>query len=353
MINRGSTTLKVSLYEFPKLLWETKVENGEFARLIPSLPFLSEVDAIGHRIVHGGREFRQSVLIDKTVKEKIRQLAELAPLHNRADLEAIELMEKILVGKPQVAVFDTAFHRTMPESAIVYPGPYRWYEKGIQRFGFHGISFQYCTHKLSENYDVKNAKILICHLGSGASLCAIKEGKSIDTTMGFSPLEGLMMDTRSGSVDPGILLHLLKGQSLESLGSELNEGSGLLGLSGLSSDMRVIIEKAAEGHKRAKLALEVYIHRLNRSIGEMIASLGGLDLLVFTAGIGENAPLIRKRACENLRFLGLSLDGRKNEAPGDQDTELSAKDSKVKVVLIHTKEAYEIAKESLTCISRA
>ncbi|MBS0648010.1 MAG: acetate kinase [Verrucomicrobia bacterium] len=308
---------------------------------------IDEIDVIGHRIVHGGKYFKESVLIDAEVKEKIRLLSDLAPLHNLPELEGIEILQKLFKKIPQIAVFDTAFHHTLPESAKIYPGPYQWYEEGIQRYGFHGISFQYCSKRAADILKRDPGKMVICHLGSGASLCAVKKGKSIDTTMGFTPLEGLMMDTRSGSIDPGIILHLLakKKKSAEEISKELYDQSGLLGLSGSSSDMRDILEKSIKGNVRALIALDVYLHRLNALIGAMVAGLKGLDTLVFTAGIGENAPFIREKVCEVFSFLGLKLDKTKNEQISIEDSELSAPDSKIKVLLIHTQEAFEIACE--------
>ncbi len=309
---------------------------------------LDEIDAIGHRIVHGGSYFNESVIVTPEVKEKIRRLSELAPLHNLPELEGIEILEELFKKTPQIAVFDTAFHHTLPKAAQIYPGPYSWYEEGIQRYGFHGISFQYCARRGAEvlNRELKSLRMVICHLGSGASLCAIKDGKSIDTTMGFTPLEGLMMDTRSGSVDPGIILYLLrKKMSLEELSQQLYKESGLLGISGVSSDMRDIIEKSLEGNPRAMLALDMYIHRLNALLGAMITSLKGLDVLIFTAGIGENAPLLREKVCDAFSYLAMKLDKTKNAQTSSEDHELSAVDSKVKVLLIHTQEAFEIARE--------
>lgn len=390
VLNRGSSSIKCYLYDLKSLaessskpLWEAHLEwknsfeepsvkicnaqGATYAEKVKQgspeqaliyllhhlhqgkaavLTALREVDVIGHRIVHGGKNFTESVYIDKEVKEKIALLSEFAPLHNLAELEGIEILEKLFGDTPQIAVFDTAFHHTLPKAAVIYPGPYRWYEENIQRYGFHGISFQYCSKRAVELLSaVNSAKMVICHLGSGASLCAIKDGKSIDTTMGFTPLEGLMMDTRPGSIDPGILLHLLKKKSAEEISQELYHESGLLGVSGISSDMRDIMEKMVEGNLHAQLAFEVYVHRLNSLIGSMIASLKGLDLLVFTAGIGENAALLRKRVCEAFSFLGLKLERAKNESASHEDMELSCKDSKVKILLIHTQEAFEIARE--------
>ena len=317
-----------------------------------ALKSLNEVDVIGHRIVHGGKEFSRATLITQEVKEKLRRLSELAPLHNASELEDVAILESLFKNKPPIAIFDTAFHHTLPQAAKVYPGPYKWIEEGIERYGFHGISFQYCSRKAAEMIKEHNLKMVICHLGSGASLCAVQEGKSIDTTMGFTPLEGLMMDTRSGSLDPGILLHLFKKKTSEQLSHELYEESGLLGLSGISSDMRDIIEKGSQGNARAKLAFDVYIHRLNSCIGSMIASLKGLDVLVFTAGIGENAAIVREVVCNSFVFLGIKLDKAKNGQTHAEDCELSAADSKIKVLLIHTQEALEIARECWKLINK-
>lgn len=329
VLNRGSSSFKCALFDDEKLLWEKK--DATFKDLENQ-----QVDVIGHRIVHGGAIYRQSTLITPQVKEQIQKLLKLAPLHNQADLEGINVCEKLFKDTPQIAVFDTAFHQTLPDFAKIYPGPYSWYEEGIQRFGFHGISFQYCSRRASEMLK-KNAKMVICHLGSGASLCAIKEGKSIDTTMGYTPLEGLMMDTRCGSIDPGILL--LKQD--KDLTKQLYEESGLLGISGISSDMRDII---ASKDPRAKLAFDIYIHRLNSCIGSMIASLQGLDALVFTGGIGENTPLLRKKVCETFSFLNLHLDPAKNEAGKESNL---AQTNSLPILLIHTREELEIARECL------
>lgn len=332
------TSSNAALKQLLNALWKGKTAI---------LNSLNEIDLIGHRIVHGGKYFDASVCIDPAVKEKIKCLANLAPLHNAADLEGIELIESLFKTKPQIAVFDTAFHHCLPKQAAIYPGPYTWYEEDIYRYGFHGISFQYCSLRASQMLAKKSSKMLICHLGSGASLCAIKEGKSIDTTMGFTPLEGLMMDTRCGSIDPGILLYLLKKKkTLKELEKELYHASGLLGLSGFSSDMRDIIEKSALGDFRSTLAFDVYLHRLIAQIGSMIASLQGLDVLVFTAGIGENASLVRKRVCDAFSFLGCKLDENKNLSTQMQDCDLSASGSSCKILLIHTQEAFEIARES-------
>lgn len=362
VLNSGSSSLKASFYrcgEKPQLLGQVHLEFREIpdgaypkklSEVISKLSQNEPIHAIGHRIVHGGAVYRSSVRIDAQVKEKIRSLAELAPLHNLADLQGIEAIEELYPNTPQIAVFDTAFHHTLPQAAYVFPGPYCWLEQKIRRYGFHGISYQYCVRRAKELVPA-SSKLVVCHLGSGASLAAIRDGQSIDTTMGFTPLDGLMMDTRSGSVDPGLLLHLLKTQSVESLSNKLYRESGLLGLSGESSDMRDILEKTLEGHPRCKLALETYLHRLNACIGSMIAALQGLDTIVFTGGIGENAPAIRRRVCENFSFLGLALDRDLNEKSLSQDTLLSDPYSTVKILVIHTQETLEIARECVLLLS--
>lgn len=354
VLNRGSSTIKAYLYEFNAppnhavdAIWETQVETTTSQALMQLLKMCpsNQVDVIGHRIVHGGNYFRKSVRITPDVKEKIKQLGELAPLHNISELEGIDFCEQVFKGVPQIAVFDTAFHHTLPEATQIYPGPYSWYEKGILRYGFHGISHQYCARRVEALLNRDRLKMVICHLGSGASLSAVKDGKSIDTTMGFTPLDGLMMSTRSGSIDPGIILHLLKKQTPEEIFQELYKASGLLGVSGISSDMRVIVEESAKGNARASLAFNVYIHRLNSLIGSMIASLQGLDALIFTAGIGENAPLVRERVCDTFSFLGIQLDKQKNQQNPKEDLELTTLDSNIKVFVIHTQESFEIARE--------
>ena len=307
---------------------------------------LSAIDAVGHRVVHGGQDYSHSVRVTEAVKAAIRDLIPLAPSHNPANLQGIEAIEAILGDIPQVALFDTAFHARMPEAAATYPGPYAWVESGIRRYGFHGISHQYVAQRAADllGRDIASLKILTCHLGNGCSLAAVKGGISIDTTMGFTPLDGVMMGSRSGSVDPGILIHLLRqeGYSADQLDTMLNKESGLKGLSGLSNDMRVVVEAMDQGHPQATLAVDVFIHRLRREMGAMIVSLGGLDVVVFTAGIGENKSLVWQRACEPFEFLGLRLkDGELGRAKDDQD--IAAADSRVRVLVIHTQEEWAIA----------
>ncbi len=383
VINAGSSTLKSSLYQFPdqKLLWESTVDwmrsqivvksfNGAISKEIVSsstqLETLShllstiwqgdtaivadpnEIEAIGHRVVHGGQKYSQPTRITQQVKDEIAQLSSLAPIHNPANLNGIEIAQKIFGEKvPQYAVFDTAFHSSLPDEASIYPGPYAWQEKGIRRYGFHGISHQYCADRSAQilNKNLDSLRLIICHLGNGCSLSAVRNACSIDTTMGFTPLDGLMMGTRCGSVDPGILLYLLQQENYtcEQLDQELNYQSGLKGISGISSDLREILSEIQKGNSRAKLALDIYIHRLRSCIGAMLASLGGLDALVFTAGVGENSPLVRSLACDGFKFLGLEINHQLNEnKPFDQD--ISDVNSKIRVLVIHTQEDLAIAK---------
>jgi len=308
----------------------------------------AEIAVVGHRVVHGGPEYRQTTLVTPEVKAMIEQYAVFAPSHNPANLEGIRVVEQVLPSVPQVAVFDTAFHRHLPPAAAIYPGPYAWFEQGIRRYGFHGISHHYCAQRAAQllRRDLEGLRLITCHLGNGCSLAAIYHGQSIDTTMGFTPLEGLMMGSRSGSVDPGILIHLLqrKGYSAEQLDKELNKASGLLGVSGVSSDMRQILQAMAEGNPRAKLAFDIYVHRLREAIGAMLAALGGVDALVFTAGVGEHAASVRAAACEAFGFLNLALDPQKNaQTPVDQD--IATADSSVRVLVIQTQEDWMIAQE--------
>ncbi|MEH2172685.1 acetate kinase [Nostoc sp.] len=316
---------------------------------------LSEIDVVGHRIVHGGEDYRDSVVITEDVKKAIAGLSNLAPEHNPVAVEGIEAIENILKDVTQVAVFDTGFNATLPDAAAIYPGPYQWVEQGIRRYGFHGISHQYCSERAVQilGRDVASERLIICHLGNGCSLAAIKNGRSIDTTMGFTPLDGLMMGSRSGSVDPGILIYLLRhcNYSVEKLDEVLNKASGLKGISGVSSDMREVREAMSQGNSRALLAWDIYVHRLRSGIGAMLASLGGLDALVFTAGVGEHSPEIRQAACEAFGFIGLKLDLEKNQQqPVDED--IATPDSVVRVLVIHTQEDWAIAGQCWQLLKR-
>ncbi|WP_036489184.1 acetate/propionate family kinase [Myxosarcina sp. GI1] len=309
---------------------------------------LEQIELVGHRVVHGGAKYSQPTIITPQVKTAIAELIPLAPNHNPAHLEGIDAIEKILPDATQVAVIDTAFHSQIPQAAKVYPLPYEWYERGIQRYGFHGTSHQYCATKTAQILDkpLDSLKIITCHLGNGCSLAAIKDGICIDTTMGFSPLEGLMMGTRCGSIDPQILLYLMREYDLDrdELNRLLNKESGLLGVSGISADMRTILTASAEGKERAQLAFDIYIHRLSSSIGAMMASLEGMDALVFTAGVGENAVAVREKTCDKFAFLGLQLDLDKNNArPVNED--IATPDSQVRVLVVHTEEDWAIASQ--------
>lgn len=307
---------------------------------------ISSIKLIGHRIVHGGIECKNSHFISKEIKERIRSAGKLAPLHNEAELEIVEIMQNLCPKAEHVAVFDTAFHQTMPPYAKLYPLPYEYYQKGIRRFGFHGINFRY-TFAEAKKFTARLDKVIVCHLGSGASLCAIKGGKSIDTTMGLTPLDGLMMDTRCGSLDPGVILRLFETIDLNSLKNTLYYKSGLLGISGRLSDMRDIIKADKEGDEQASLALSMYQHSLRKHLGAMIASLGGVETLIFTAGIGENSPLIRKNLCKDFSFLGIEIDKWKNESDQHLDRVISTKNSRIDVLVIHAGESLEIARNCL------
>lgn len=308
---------------------------------------LSDIDIVGHRVVHGGQEYSEATRITPEVKAVIDKLTALAPEHNPVNLEGIEAIEQILGQVPQVAVFDTAFHSQLPLAAAVYPVPYEWFEQGIRRYGFHGISHKYVASRTAQllGKDLDSLRLITCHLGNGCSLAAVRHGISIDTTMGYTPLEGLMMGSRSGSVDPGILIQRMRqGDDAETLNHALNKQSGLKGLSGVSSDMRQIQQSIGEGHQRAKLAFDVYIHSLRSHVGAMLASLGGVDALVFTGGVGENAASVRAATCEAFAFLGLQLDPQKNEGK-PKDTDIATADSTVRALVVNTQEDWAIAQE--------
>lgn len=346
--------IKTSLGEFNQELQTTsRVEilshllNSLYQGETPPIATLSEIDWIGHRIVHGGSEYTQSVIITPAVKQTIADLIVLAPNHNQAHLEGIEAVEKMLPDIPQVAVFDTAFHTTLPEVAFTYPIPYELTQKGIRRYGFHGISHQYCAHRAAEilKRDLGSLKLITCHLGNGCSLAAIQNGQSIDTTMGFTPLDGLMMGTRSGAIDPAILIHLQRQENytIDQLDTLLNKESGLKGISGFSADMRQITEAMA-ANPRSQIAFDLFIHRLRACIGSMLASLQGMDALIFTAGIGENSSIVRENVCNALGFIGLELNQHQNQQqPIDQD--IATANSRVRVLVIHTEEDWTIAQE--------
>jgi acetate kinase len=319
----------------------------------------SEIDAVGHRVVHGGEKFPESVLIDRDLMQILRSCIELAPLHNPHNIRGINACTQILPGVPQVAVFDTAFHQKMPPHAYVYGIPYVLYRRyGIRRYGFHGTSHHYVSRRAAKmmNRPIQELNLITCHLGNGASMSAIKGGVSVDTTMGFTPLEGLLMGTRSGDLDPAIILHIMAREelSLHEANTLLNKHSGLQGISGVSGDMRDIISEAEKGNPSAALALDVYCYRIRKYIGAYAAALGGLDAIVFTAGIGENSPVVRKKSCENLEFLGISIDDAKNEqASSSQAEEIQTDDSEVRIFAIRTNEELVIALDTKRVIQEA
>lgn len=315
---------------------------------------LDEIDAVGHRVVHGGENFNKSVIITKEVIDGVKACIDMAPLHNPANLEGIYTISKILPKVPQVAVFDTAFHQTMPEYAYMYGIPYELYQKyKVRRYGFHGTSHRYVSKHVCEFLGVEQEgkRIITCHIGNGGSITAIKDGKSIDTSMGFTPLEGLLMGTRSGNVDPGALDFLVEKEQLTSvsLSNLLNKKSGVLGVSGVSSDMRDLDAAAKDGNHRAELALKMYAYRILKYIGAYTAVLGGLDILVFTGGVGENQIEIRAKICSGLKYLGIEIDDNRNQLRG-QDAIISSDSSRVTVAVIPTDEEFMIAIDTMELV---
>ncbi len=322
----------------------TRLAALDIAREGPS----PDITLVGHRVVHGGARFRQSVRIDASVKAGIAELAELAPLHNPSALEAIEAAEQALPTATHVAVFDTAFFADLPPRAFVYPLPYAWYtDWGVRRFGFHGISHAYCAGRAAELLGRPSGRVVICHLGNGCSATAVRDGKAVATTMGFTPLEGLMMGTRSGSVDPGILIYVQRrrGLSVDQTDQALNHESGLLGVSGVSSDYRQVETAAQAGQERARLALEIFADRVRATIGALAVGLGGVDALVFTAGIGEHSAGLREAACQGLQCLGLRLDPQRN-ATCRPDADIAMPDSSGRILVVQTREELMIAREA-------
>lgn len=311
---------------------------------------MSEISAVGHRVVHGGEKYSASVLINDEVMKALDECTHLAPLHNPPNIIGINACRSLMPNTPMVAVFDTAFHQSMPREAYMYALPYELYEKhGIRRYGFHGTSHRYVSKAAAEmlHKDLKDCKIITCHLGNGASLAAIKNGVSIDTSMGFTPLEGLAMGTRCGDMDPAIVTFLLKEQGMNpnEVDNLMNKQSGVFGLSGVSSDFRDIEDAAAQGNQRAQLALDVFYYRVRKYIGAYATALGGVDAVVFTAGLGENSPETRRDVCKGLEFLGIEIDLEKNNVKGKL-TEVSTSSSKVKVLLIPTNEELMIARDT-------
>jgi acetate kinase len=388
VLNAGSSTLKVAVYEFPqpRLVWEglldwsaqqlkfsvpvgdsvyhhrqSLADMGTVDRSIMVERFLAnlwegqhpvvdspqQIQLIGHRVVHGGDRYAQAVLIDDLVIQAIQDFTPFAPIHNPSALEGIRHAQHLFKAA-QVAVFDTAFHAHLPQTSAIYPIPYHYFEAGIRRYGFHGTSHRFVSHRSAQllNKPLTSLKLISCHLGNGCSLAAIEGGISIDTTMGLTPLAGLMMGTRSGDIDPSILLHLGRTANMDwdSLDRLLNKESGLLGVSGISSDLRAILHAKAEQHPRAILAYDLFIHRLRSCMGAMLASLGGIDGIIFTGGIGENASQVRQDCLANFRFLGISIDTFSNEQ-GKGDRLISDGSGQIPVLVIHTQEERAIAEE--------
>ncbi len=311
---------------------------------------MDEISAVGHRVVHGGEKFAHSTLIDDEVIKKMEEVSDLAPLHNPPNLAGIKVCKDMMPDTPQVGVFDTAFHQSMPEKAYMYAIPYEYYEKhSIRRYGFHGTSHKYVAAKAADmmDKDAKDVKVITCHLGNGASVAAVDGGESVDTSMGLTPLEGLVMGTRSGDIDPAIIPFLMKKEGLEAeeIDTILNKKSGLLGVSGVSNDSRDIKDAAQAGNERAKLAKELFNYRVKKYIGSYAAAMGGVDAIVFTAGIGENAIDVRKDIMKDMEFLGVKMDEKANDVRG-KAREISSKDSKVKVFTIPTNEELVIARDT-------
>ena len=309
---------------------------------------LDQIDAVGHRVVHGGDKFCSSVVINQEVIDKIEECVDLAPLHNPANLKGIYAIQKILPKVPQVAVFDTSFHQTMPSYAYIYALPYDYYEKyGVRRYGFHGTSHRYVAKRGCEflGIDLENSRIITAHIGNGGSITAIKNGKSIDTSMGMTPVEGLMMGSRSGSVDPGVLTYLMEKENLSTrqINDIINKKSGLVGVSGVSSDMRDIENAIEQGNERARLAMDMYFYYILKYISGYIAVLGGVDAIIFTGGVGENQPIMRKYVCDSLTFLGVDFNNELNDRIKGRETELTFPNSKVRVAVIPTNEELAIA----------
>ncbi|MGE4090429.1 MAG: acetate/propionate family kinase [Candidatus Binatia bacterium] len=325
----------------------TRILDDLQARPSAALHSLEDLQAVGHRVVHGGERYIAATQITPEVKWAIAELSELAPLHNPASLDGITAVEQVLPKVPQIAAFDTAFHATLSEAARTYPVPQKWTrEWGLRRYGFHGLSHSYCAGRAAEMVGRQDLRLIIAHLGNGASVSAVCGGVCVDTSMGFTPLEGLMMGTRSGTVDPGMLVYLLrhKGLDLNELDHALNYESGLLGVSGVSSDMRQVLSELPH-NPDARLAVDMYIHRIRQTIGAMAATLGGVDAVVFTAGVGEHAPEIRQRVCEKLTYLGLELDRTANETcTPDADVAIPA--SAGRILVIATREDVTIMRET-------
>ncbi len=350
-VNAGSSSLKLSMVDGERSVAEENLPSPggriDAAAVTAFLERVRPIDAVGHRIVHGGTEFTGPVRVDPAVRRRLGALADLAPLHQPKSLRALDLVSTLVPGVPTVAMFDTAFHAQLPDAAATYALPAEWRRRwGLRRFGFHGLAHAYAARRIAElrGRPGEPLRLVNCHLGSGASLAAIRDGRSVDTTMGFTPLEGLVMATRSGSVDPGLLLWLEEhtGMPPSETGTALEYRSGLLGLAG-TEEMRAVLDAEARGEPEAALAIGVYLHRLRGAIAAMAAALGGIDAIGFTGGVGENAPEIRARAAETLGFLGIAIDAGPNSA-GPADREIGRREAPVRAFVVAAREDLEIAR---------
>ncbi len=393
VLNCGSSSIKYALYDMdskevvasggaervgmPEAFVKVKLPNGEKRKIMHDIPehtegvkfilslltdpeigaikSLKEIDAVGHRMVHGGEKFAKSVLITDEVIETFEACSDLAPLHNPANLKGIRAVSELMPGLPQVGVFDTAFHQTMPDYAYLYALPYEVYEKyGVRRYGFHGTSHRYVSKRVCDflGVDYTKQRIITCHIGNGGSLAAVKYGQCVDTTMGLTPLEGIMMGTRSGDVDGGAITYLEKKLNLtpDEMSNYLNKKSGVLGIFGVSSDMRELEAACEAGEKRAQLALQMYNYKIKKYIGAFAAAMGGVDIIVFTAGVGENQPSMRAGVVEGLEFLGVKIDPKINNTLRGEEKIISTPDSQVKVVVIPTDEELMIASDTMALI---
>ncbi len=396
VLNCGSSSIKYKLYNMDNeavlaqggverigldnAFIKVKLTNGEKKQIMADLPThkegvslvfkclldpefgaikdLKEIDAVGHRIVQGGDKYNKSVIVDKQVEQDIEELCDLAPVHNAGHLKGIRAVDALMPTTPQVCVFDNAFHSTMPDYAYLYAIPYELYEKyHIRRYGFHGTSHRYVSQRVCKilGLDVNNSRIITCHIGNGASVAAVLNGKVIDTSMGLTPLAGLMMGSRCGDIDASAVTYLMDklGKKPQEMADYLNKQSGVLGITGISSDMRDVENAAQEGNKRAKLALEMYDYRIKKYIGAYAAALGGVDAIVFTAGVGENQTGTREQACAGLEFLGIKIDKAKNATIHGEEAIISTPDSKVKVVVVPTDEEIVIARDTKELVEKA
>ena len=395
VLNSGSSSIKYKLYDMDnesvlaqggverigldKAFIKVKLPNGEKKQIMADLPThkegvslvfnclldpefgaiksLDDIEAVGHRIVQGGDKFNKSVILTKQVEEGIEELCDLAPVHNAGHLKGIRAVNELMPNTPQVCVFDNAFHSTMPDYAYLYAIPYDLYENyHVRRYGFHGTSHRYVSHRVCEmlGLDFNKAKIITCHIGNGASVAAITNGKVVDTSMGLTPLEGLMMGTRCGDIDPSAVTYLMDklDKKPQEMCDYLNKKSGVIGITGISSDMRDIENAAKEGNERAQLALKMYDYRIKKYIGAYAAALGGVDVVVFTAGVGENQTSTRAQACKGLEFMGIKIDEAKNATIHGEEAIISTPDSKVKVVVVPTDEEIVIARDTKELIKK-